>query len=98
MTTRLPGNAGVAAAWDWAPDARDLDFSVTFKADSAQNALIVTPMARHDAASGPVEGRFEMPGGCEGGTLTLEFSNYFSYLRSKSLYRRPCPMGRTNPL
>ena len=98
VTARLPGNAGVAAAWDWAPDARDLDFSVTFKADSAQNALIVTPMARHDAASGPVEGRFEMPGGCEGGTLTLEFSNYFSYLRSKSLsYRLTLPDGADEP-
>lgn len=87
------GGAECVAEWDWAVEARDVDFSATFTPDAPPSSpLVVVATARHMAADGPVEGRFALPAGCRGGRLELRWSNAFSYLRSKAIsYRLVLP-------
>ena len=84
-------NAGQEAEWDWALEGYDVDFSATFTDVLKTKKVTVVAEARHSAKDGPVEGRFVVPygnGTLGGGTLRLEWSNYFSYLRSKSVNYR----------
>ncbi|EOD30821.1 hypothetical protein EMIHUDRAFT_232428 [Emiliania huxleyi CCMP1516] len=75
------------AAWDWALEARDIDFGVRWTAAAGEPAEL-HPTSRHEAAAGPVEGSFELPEGCESGLLELTLSNRFSYFRSKAVSYR----------
>ena len=66
--------------------------------DGTSNALTLAPMARHDATGGPAQGHHQLPNDRKGGELVLEFSNYFSYLRSKQIsYRLTLPDGADAP-
>ena len=84
--------------WDWGLEAYDLDFGVRFVPTGGGAPLEAVPTTRHDGATGPVVGRFELPPGCERGVLELCFSNYYSYLRSKAVtYRLVLPPHTTEP-
>ena len=69
------------ARWDWAVEARDVEFSATFLAADAEAVLVVAARL-HAAAAGPVEGRFCAPAA---GVLRLQWSNAHSYVRKKTL-------------
>jgi len=98
LTVRL---AQGAAQWDWALETRDVDFSATFTPDDGGSAPSPTPIAqetRYLASEGPVEGRFALPPGSAGGTLRLCWSNYFSFVRGKTLsYRLELPPDADTP-
>ena len=73
--------------WDWAVEARDVEFSATFLAADAEAVLVVAARL-HAAAAGPVEGRFCAPAA---GVLRLQWSNAHSYVRKKTLSFRVTP-------
>ena len=65
---------------------------------SGASPVEVAPITRHDVSEGPVEGHYELPEGIDLGVLELTFSNYYSYLRSKTLtYRLMLPAGVPEP-
>ena len=95
LSVRMKGGH---AEWDWALESRDVDFSATFSPDGGGPAVTITPDTRHSATDGPIEGRYALPAGCEGGTLHLQWSNAYSYLRGKSIsYRLVLPDGSEVP-
>ena len=87
---RTGGNeAAEAAEWDWAlSDGKDVEFGVSFAPDGGGAVEPLVPERRWLASEGPCEGKFNLPDGCNGGTLTLMWSNYASYLRSKDVSYR----------
>jgi len=84
---RTADEATSTVEWDWALEARDIDFGVRWTA-AAGEPVELHPTSRHAAAAGPVEGSFELPEGCESGLLELTLSNRFSYFRSKAVSYR----------
>jgi len=90
-------DGSLSVEWDWAVEGLDIDFSARF-VPSGGVAVEVVPVTRHSSSAGPVEGQFMAPPGCERGVLEITFSNYYSYLRSKTVsYRLTLPDGVTAP-
>ena len=87
----------LSVEWDWAVEGLDVDFGARF-VPSGGVAVEVVPVTRHFSSVGPVEGQFVVPPGCKRGVLEITFSNYYSYLRSKTVsYRLTLPDGVTAP-
>lgn len=90
------GGGARTIEWDWSIEHYEVDFSASWTADGGRPELI-SPDARHAAADGPVEGRLDVPRG-GAGTLTLRWSNEFSYVRAKAVsYRLVLPGSMRAP-
>jgi hypothetical protein len=89
----------VSAEWDWALEARDVEYAVRFvPAEHGAAPIEVVPTTRHLASNGPVEGRFTLPDSCAAGMLELSFSNTYSMLRTKMItYKLTLPDGVSSP-
>eukprot|EP00658_Telonema_sp_P-2_P020589 TRINITY_DN1814_c0_g1_i2.p1 TRINITY_DN1814_c0_g1~~TRINITY_DN1814_c0_g1_i2.p1 ORF type:complete len:279 (-),score=47.94 TRINITY_DN1814_c0_g1_i2:486-1322(-) len=81
-------NHGTEVCWEWGLDAgNDVGFTATFQ-PAGSEAVEIQPPENRTAEQGPGFGNFSSPAD---GTVTLEWDNSFSYLRSKTVRVRVTP-------
>eukprot|EP00966_Prymnesium_polylepis_P158416 3661951-Prymnesium_polylepis.1 len=90
---RLPLQPGESVEWEWLVESRGVDFTVSFEpsaptASGAPATVQVVPTYHHDASGGPAEGRYERQADASPGVLELCWSNYGSYMLSRSVAYR----------
>ena len=85
FSQKIEGEAGEVIEWFWKQaDKDDIDWSVVFTPRAAGGAPVtVSSECRIVGAGGvPAVGSYQLK---ESGTLTLEWSNYFSWLANKEI-------------